>query len=206
MNFFNELYKKYREKAIKPYQKRKKVVDLDYLEKHKINKKYLALLLFGIIIFLLNKKYFIFLLLTIFSGFFSYYHSRINQSPLDLKLALFLGLFITKYYGLHMTAIFFFISDLLPSLLGGESIDAATFAFVSWYFIVNAIVLLFPAVSLIFLGPILVVIEAIGSIFINKAFGIPAFMSFFLSIMTIVVRIIYFLTLGRLLEALFLTF
>ncbi|MEM3374741.1 MAG: hypothetical protein QXE31_06030 [Candidatus Woesearchaeota archaeon] len=197
------IYKVYYDLAVKPYQKRKKILDSSYLQKHKINKKYLMISLFAIILFLLNKKYFIFAFLTIFSAIFSYFHSKFNRSPLDLKLALFLGLFITRYYGLHMTLIFFIISDIIPSLIGGESIDAATFAFVSWYFIVNSMVFLFPNMSLILLGPILVVVEAIGSIFINKAFGIPAFMSFFLSVMTIVVRIIYFLTLGRVLETFF---
>lgn len=198
-----KLFNLFKEKAIKPYQKRKKYLNLDYLEKHKVNRKYLFIFLFIMIVFLLNKRYFIFFILTIFSTLFSFYHSKINKSPLDLKFALFLGLFITRYYGLHMTLIFFIISDIIPALLGGESIDAATFAFVSWYFIVNSMVFLFPNLKLTILGPILVVVEAIGSAFINKAFGIPFFMSIALSIMTIIARIIYFLTLGSLLEVLF---
>jgi hypothetical protein len=118
-------------------------------------------------------------------------------------MALFLGLFITKYYGIQFTFLFFILSDILPSLIGGESIKGPSIIFWIWYFIVNSIVLFFSNINLLILGPILVVIESIGSIIIHSYFGFPGIMAIGISLISVIVRIIYFLTLGRLLEQLF---
>ena len=37
--------KDFRERVVKPYKKRKKILDLNILEKYKINKKYLVVLI-----------------------------------------------------------------------------------------------------------------------------------------------------------------
>jgi hypothetical protein len=198
--------KDFRERVVKPYKKRKKILDLNILEKYKINKKYLVVLILSIFLFTYNKRFFTFVAVTLFSAIFTFYHSKFNRSPMDFKLALFLGVFITKYYGLHFTFVFFILSDIVPQLLGGESLNGPDLFFIGLYFIVNSLVYLFPNVSLVILGPILVIVEAFGSFFINsKIGGIPGFMSFFLSILTILVRIIYFLILGNVLEIFFKT-
>jgi hypothetical protein len=191
---------------VKPYKQRKKILDLRILEKaYHIKRSYLFMLLAAIIIFILNRKYFLFGLMTVFSFLFSFYHAKFNRTPMDFKLALFLGLYITRFYGLLFTMIFFVVTDMIPSLLGGESLQGSDLFFIVWYFLINAAVFIFPAVPLYILGPILVVIEAFGSFFINSWFGIPGLVSFFVSFLTIVVRIIYFLTLGRILDVLFMS-
>jgi hypothetical protein len=198
------LRKEFKKKVVLPYQKRKTNLNLNILEKvYKIKKRYLIFSLLFLIFFLFNKKYLLFFILTIGSAVFSFYHSKINRTPLDFKMALFLGLFITKYYGILYTLIFFVISDTVPALLGGESIKGPDLLFYSWYFIVNAMIYFFPSVPLTTLGPIVVIVEATGSFFINTFFGYPSFMSLFISILAVLVRIIYFLTLGRVLEFLF---
>lgn len=198
--------KKFKDRVVKPYKKRKKILDLNTLEKYKINKKHLVFAILSILLFTFNKKFFTFIVLTLFSAIFTFYHSKFNRSPMDFKLALFLGVFITRFYGLHFTFVFFILSDIVPQLLGGESLNGPDLFFIGWFFIVNALVYLFPNVSFVILGPILVIVEAFGSFFINsKIGGIPGFMSFFLSILTILVRIIYFLILGDLLEIFFRT-
>jgi hypothetical protein len=201
MNFEKEIKKD----VFHPYTSRRKLLDLKILEKvYHINRKYLFISLAVLIFLIFNRRFFLFVFLTGISAVFSLYHAKYNRSPMDFKWALFLGLFITRYYGLHFTLIFFIISDLVPSLLGGESIDGASLVFITWYFIVNTLVYLFPLTwSMTLVGPILVSIEALGSFFINSRFGIPGLMSFMVSILTILVRIIYFVTLGGVLEALF---
>ncbi len=195
----------FRKKVVLPYQKRKKLLDLNILEKvYNVNRKYLIFGLIIAVLFLLNRKYFVFVLLTLISTVFSLYHSKYNRTPVDLKFALFLGLFITRYYGLLFTVIFFIISDIIPALLGGESIKGPDLVFFVWYFLVNSFVFLFPALSLVKLGPVLVIIHDLGSVFINTYVGgIPFFVSIWVSIIVAVVRIIYFLTLGGILEKLF---
>lgn len=195
--------KTFKEKATLPYKKRKRLLDLEKFEK-KISKKYLIIALIILILFLLNKKYFVFVLITTVSTIFSFYHSKYNRTPVDFKMALFLGLFITRYYNLFFTLIFFIISDIIPTLLGGESLDGPSLVFISWYFIVNAFVYLFPLTSFAVLGPILVLVESFGSMFINSSVGgIPMFVSMWVSIINITVRIIYFLTLGGIIEKIF---
>jgi hypothetical protein len=191
----------FQKNVVQPYRKRKSVLDINKLEKiYRIDKKYLFLLLGLLMFFLINREYFLFVSLTLLSAAFSFYHSKVNRTPLDFKLALFLGIFITRHYGILFTFIFFLISDIIPALLGGEAIQASTFVFVSWYFAVNALALIFPGVPLTTLGPILVVVEAIGSFFINSFFGIPGIMSIMVAFITVLIRIVYFLTLGNLLE------
>jgi hypothetical protein len=199
-----ELKKELNQNLVKPYKHRKKILDLKILEKaYHIRKSYLLVLIAVIVIFILNRRYFLFGLLTVFSFIFSFYHSKYNRTPMDFKLALFLGLYITRYYGILFTFVFFVITDIIPSLLGGESVQGSDLFFMAWYFIVNTMVFVFPAVPLYILGPILVVVEAFGSFFINSWFGIPGLVSFLVSFLTILVRIIYFLTLGRILDLLF---
>jgi hypothetical protein len=199
-----ELKKELNHNLVKPYQHRKKLLDLKILEKvYHIRKSYLLILIAVIIIFILNRRYFLFGLLTVFSFIFSFYHSKYNRTPMDFKLALFLGLYITRYYGILFTLVFFVITDIIPALLGGESVQGSDLFFMAWYFIVNSMVFVFPAVPLYILGPILVVVEAFGSFFINSWFGIPGLVSFLVSFLTILVRIIYFLTLGSILDILF---
>ncbi len=101
------------------------------------------------------------------------------------------------------TLIFFVISDTIPSLLGGGHLEGADTIFLVWYFIINALVLFFPFVDIIMLGIILVIVEFIGSIFIKGFFGYPGWVAIATSFITVVVRLIYFLTLGDLLEILF---
>jgi hypothetical protein len=198
------LQKDFKTKVIQPYKKRKKLLDINILEKVlKINRKHLFYSLVLLVFFLINRKYFMFIALTLGSAIFSFYHSKVNKSPLDFKMALFLGLFITREYGILFTLVFFIISDIIPALLGGESMQGPDLFFFAWYFIVNAAVYFFPAVPMTTLGPVLVVIEATGSFFINSFFGYPGMMAVFISALAILVRIIYFLTLGRLLEVLF---
>ncbi len=197
------LKKTFIEKAATPYRKRKKILDLAALE-NKINRKYLIIALVFLILFLLNKRYFVFLIITGFSTVFSYYNSKFNRTPIDFKMALFLGLFITRYYSLVFTFVFFVISDIIPALLGGDSLDGPSLVFISWYFIVNSMVYLFPYMPMARLGPLLVIVEAVGSIFINSYVGgIPVFVSAWVSLINVSVRIIYFLTLGKIIEAFF---
>ena len=196
---------KFRKKVVLPYQKQKKLLDLNILEKvYYINRKYLIIGLIITVLFLLNKKYFVFVLLTLISTVFSLYHSKYNRTPVDMKFALFIGLFITRYYNLFFTLVFFIVSDIIPALLGGESVQGSDLFFFAWYFIVNSFVFLFPATSLVQLGPILVIIHDLGSVFINTSVrGIPIIVSIWVSIIVALVRIIYFLTLGGILEKLF---
>jgi hypothetical protein len=186
------------------YKKRKTYIDLNILNRYNINRMHLFFLLLILVLFMYNKRYFVFAMLTFFSAIFGFYHSKFNRTPIDFKLALFLGIFITRYYGIMFTFIFFIISDIIPALLGGDSINGPDLFFIGWYFIVNTIVLLFPSVPMTTIGPILVVIESIGSIIINtKIGGIPGIMSIWIQIINITARITYFLLFSGLLEIIF---
>jgi hypothetical protein len=201
-----KLKKELSQNLVKPYKHRKKLLDIKILERvYHIKKSYLLILIAAVILLIMNRRYFLFGLLTVFSFIFSFYHSKYNRTPMDFKLALFLGLYITRYYGILFTLVFFIITDIIPSLLGGESLQGSDLFFMAWYFIVNGMVFFFPTVPLYILGPVLVVVEAFGSFFINSWFGIPGLVSFLVSFLTILVRIIYFLTLGRILDFLFLS-
>ncbi|MBD3203727.1 hypothetical protein GF327_05500 [Candidatus Woesearchaeota archaeon] len=181
-----------------------RLIDTDILKNiYKIDKKILAMPFILIIFFLINQRYFLFGIITLFSAVFTYFHSKINRSPFDFKMTILFGLYVTKFYGIHFTLIFFLLSDTLPALIGGEAIRGPSFIFWAWFFIVNLMVYFFPNSSLLVLGPILVVVEAIGSFFINSMFGFPKFLAVVISGFTLIVRIIYFLTVGRILENLF---
>lgn len=196
--------KDYKKQLVKSYQKRKHLVDLNLLSKYKIKKVHLVLLLLSILFFFYNKRYFMFIIVTLFSAFFSFYHSKFNRTPMDFKMALFLGLFVTREYGMILTMLFFFLSDIVPAILGGESVNGPDLFFFAWYFIVNSVVMFFPNIPVVVLGPWLVILHDLGAIYINaKVGGIPGYLSFIVSFMTSLVRIIYFLTLGRLVEFMF---
>jgi len=194
-----------KKEVIKNYQKRKKILNLEVLKKkYHIKRQHLMLLALVLVLFLYNRRYFMFILVTLFSAVFSFYHSKFNRTPMDFKMALFLGIFVTREYGMLLTMVFFFLSDIVPAILGGESVNGPDLFFFAWYFIVNSVVLFFPNVSVVSLGPWLVVLRDLGAIYINaKIGGIPGYLSFIVSFMTSLVRIIYFLTLGRIVELLF---
>ncbi|MBT4352841.1 hypothetical protein HOD20_09995 [archaeon] len=197
--------KDFRNKVVKPYKKRKKLLDLNILEKYKINKKYLIIALFSLIIFMYNKKFFTFAVLTFFSAIFTFYHSKWNKSPIDFKLTLFLSVFITRIYGIHFTFIFFILSDIVPQLLGGESLSGPDLFFIGWFFIVNMLVYLFPNTPFLILGPILVIVESVGAVYIHNVIaGIPGFMTLGIQSINILTRITYFLLFADLLELFFL--
>jgi len=181
----------------------KPIIDLNLLKKYNIEKKHLFIPLILLAFFLINKHYFVFVFLTVFSGFISFYHDKYNRTNIDLKMVFFLGIMITWKYGIIYTFIFFVLSDVIPLLLSGGRISAMTLPFYIWYFIVNALVLLFPGTDIIILGSILVVVEFIGSVIIKSFFGIPGIVAIFSSILSVFTRIIFFSTLGRLLLVLF---
>ena len=170
-----------------------------------MDSKYLLIPLLLAIFFLINRRYFMYGFLTIFSAVFSFYHDKVNRTPIDLKMPLFIGMFITREYGLLFTFIFFIISDLLPSLVAGGQMDGTSLLFIGWYFVVNALVLMFPSTQLTVLGPLLVIVEALGSVFIKSLFGYPGIVAVATTIMSVLVRIIYFLTLGEILQLIFST-
>ena len=118
-------------------------------------------------------------------------------------MPLFLGIIITRQYGLGFAVLFYILSDIIPTLLAGGRIEAVSILFLTWQIIVNAMVLLFPLVDIILLGIILVFIEAIGSTIIKSFFGFPGVVAFVSSILSVLARVVYFLTLGKLLEILF---
>jgi len=173
------------------------------LKRFKIKTRYLYLPLILIILFLINERYFVFGFLTILSATLSYYHDRYNRTPLDLKMPLFLGIFITRHYGLHFTLIFFIISDIIPTLISGAQIDGASIVFILWYFMINAVVLFFPMADIVILGIILVILETIGAVFIKSFFGYPGIVAVAGSVFSVLIRIVYFLTLGKILEIIF---
>lgn len=181
----------------------KPIIDLNLLKKYNIEKKHLFIPLLLLAFFLINKHYFVFVFLTVFSALISFYHDKYNRTNVDLKMVFFIGIMITWKYGILYTFIFFVLSDVIPLLLSGGRIGAVTLPFYAWYFIVNSLVLLFSSTNIILLGSILVVVEFIGSIIIKMFFGIPGFVAVFSSILSVIVRIIYFSTLGRLLLLLF---
>ncbi len=184
--------------------KQRTILDLDILKKKfKIDKKYLLIPLFLIIFFLIDKRYFVYGFLTVFSGIFSFYHDKINRTPIDFKMPLFFGIIITRYYGLHFTLVFFILSDVIPSLLGGGRIQGPTLFFYAWYFIINAAVLLFPQTNIIVIGIILVIVEFFGSIIIKSFFGIPGAVAIVSSVLSVLTRVVYFLTLGEVFQFLF---
>ncbi|MBN2368730.1 hypothetical protein JXC34_06935 [Candidatus Woesearchaeota archaeon] len=188
-------------KAMKKRSFGKHLLDLEILEKkYKINKKHLLLPLILVIFFIINRKYFMFGLLTILSGIFSFYHDRINRSPIDLKMPLVLGIIIARYYGVLFAVIFFVLSDLIPSILGGGEVEGRSLVFFAWTFAIYGAVTYFPQINIITLGIILVSIEVVGSLLINRLFGIPMFVSLFSSALSYLFRIVYFLTLGSFLE------
>ncbi len=175
------------------------ILDSDILKKYNIEKKHLFIPLLLLIFFLINPKYFVFAVLTIISGLFSFYHDKFNRTNIDLKLPLFLGILITWKFGLLYTLIFFILSDIIPTLLAGGHIGSVTLPFYLWFFMINSAVLLFSGQDIILLGTILVIIEFIGSTIIKSFFGIPGFVAVLSSLLSVVIRIIYFNTLGKLL-------
>ena len=185
--------------------KPKILLDLSILtNKYNIRRRHLIVSLFFLSIFFINAKLSIFALLTLFSAVFTYLHSVKNKSVLDLKFSLFLGLFITHEYGIGFTFIFFLASDVIPGLLGGQQLEAASIFFIAWYFIVNFLVLLFPDATFIYLGIALVIVESIGSAFISVYLrGLPIAVAVSSPILSMLVRVGYFFTLGPLLIILF---
>ena len=87
--------------------------------------------------------------------------------------------------------------------MAGGQIEGASLLFIGWFFVVNALVLFFPGVDIVTLGVILVLVEAIGSSLIKSLFGYPGIIAFLSSIFTVLARIIYFMTLGGILELMF---
>lgn len=179
----------------------KSLLDLDILsEKYNIKARHLLIPLILVIFFLFNRRYFVFGILTLFSGVFSFYHDKYNRGPIDFKMPLFLGIFITRHYGLLFTAIFYIVGDVIPTIIAGGRIEGVSILFLGWQLIVNAMVLLFPNIDIITLGITLVIVETIGSTLIKFFTGFPGIVAFISSILSVLTRIIYFLTLGEILE------
>jgi hypothetical protein len=184
--------------------KLKTLLSTDILEKkYNIKRRYLMIPLVFIIFFFINPKYFVYGLLTVVSGLFSFYHDKYNKTPIDLKMPLFLGIMISREYGFFLALIFFILSDTIPSLLGGGRIEGTTLIFIAWFLTMYALVGVFPTANIITFGIILVIVEFIGSLFIKMFFGIPGFVAVASSILSVLVRMIYFLTLGGIINFLF---
>ena len=81
--------------------------------------------------------------------------------------------------------------------------DAPSLVFHLLYVLLFGIATLFPNISLIILGIMLVFTDGILGIFINMSLGVPHFMAILSAIVAVTIRIIYFLTLGRLVEFVF---
>ena len=165
--------------------------------------KFLFITILVIMSFFIAKKLFIFAMLTLLGAVFGYYHDFVNKTAIDFRLTFVLGIIITRHYGLLYTVVFFISSQIIPTIIAGGRIDGPTIVFYFEYFVFYGLVLLFPYVDIIILGIILVSIEVIFGFFINGFLGVPWIMSFFASFIALVMRIIYFLTLGRLIEFVF---
>ena len=98
-----------------------------------------------------------------------------------------------------MAVLFYVLSDLIPSIIGGGELELATLLFMGWTWIIYAAVLLFPGMPIVQLGIVLVIIETIGSIFINMTRGFPGIVSLASSFLSMLARVGYFLTIGSLL-------
>ena len=192
-----------REELIKE-RKGKVILNIRILNRrYHITRKHLLMPLLFVVLFLINRKYFVFGALTVFSAVFSYYHDKINRTPIDFNMPLFLGIMITRQFGFLYTFIFYILSDLLPGLLAGRDMEAQSFIFLGWQLIVCSLVLLFPSVDIILLGVILVIVETIGSVFINMTRGFPGIVAFASSLLSMLARIGYFLSLGTVLKFIF---
>lgn len=163
----------------------------------KIQKKHIVFALLLVIASSINFKLFLFAILTFASAVFSYYHDKHNRTPFDFRPALFLGIIITRFYGLEYTLAYFIISNVIPTILAGGRIEGSTFIFYVEFFVFFASVLLFPKADIIFLGIILICIEAVLGTFINQFFGVPGFLAISAGIIAICVRAIYFMTIGE---------
>ncbi len=169
----------------------------------KISYKYVLAFVLVLVFAAISMRYFIFGILTLFSAIFGFYHDRVNKTPYDFRLTLFMGIIITRQYGLLFTFIYVVLSNVIPNIIAGGRIDGASIIFYGEFFLVYSIVLLFPSVNIITLGIILVITEAILGIFINQMFGVPGFVAVSAGAVAAIVRTIYFLTLGELVMFLF---
>jgi len=170
---------------------------------NKPSPKIVSILLVLALMFFINQRVFIFGVLTAIAGIFGFYHDKINKTVFDFRLSLFLGIIITRYYGLLYTLIFFLLSNILPTFLAGGRIDGPSIVFYIEFFAIFTSVLFFPSINIILLGIILVTIDAILGIFINSFLGVPWILATLAGVVAFTIRSIYFLTLGTAIEFLF---
>lgn len=169
----------------------------------KKNSKFVFFGILIIILFFLDEKLFLFGALTTAVAISTYYHDKYNKTTFDLRLGLFLGIVVAYYYNLWYAVIAYVIGLIIPNLFAGGRIDAPSLVFHLLYVLLFGIATLFPNLSLIILGLILVFADGIIGVFINISLGVPHFMAILSAIVAVSIRIVYFLTLGRLVEFIF---
>ncbi|MFH2020463.1 MAG: hypothetical protein ABIJ34_03555 [archaeon] len=148
--------------------------------------------------FFINKKSFLFWVLTLLCAIFDYYHDKYNKTIFDMRLGLFGGVIIARYYGLFPAILFYVLSSIVPNVLAGGRLDGPTLVFHVLYIILFGITTWFNNADLIILGLLMVLTDGVLGVFINMALGLPSFMAITAALFAVTIRIIYFLTLGRL--------
>jgi hypothetical protein len=164
------------------------------------SRKFVVVVLAFILSFLALEKYFVFVLLTIGSAIFNFYHDRFNKTIFDFKLTLVMGILLSHKYGIVYGLIFLFTSNVIPTILGGGKINAPYFIFNLEFLIIFLISSLLTEINVILLGIALVILDSILGVIINTNLGINMFVAISSGTASLLIRIVYFLTLGRLIE------
>ncbi|MEM3374764.1 MAG: hypothetical protein QXE31_06150 [Candidatus Woesearchaeota archaeon] len=101
---------------------------LNIIYKYNLTKylKYIAI----IILFFLNKKWFVFGIFTILTYIIIYY-SKLWHLPIDVSPLFFFGLVITKYYGYQYMILFYILAYFIPKTLAGQSANWLSYIFIS---------------------------------------------------------------------------
>lgn len=176
------------------------------LTKKKIDKKYIHLfyIVFLIIFsYFILKKYFMLGLLTLIGAISSFFHDKKNKTVYDFRINIVIGILIASHYNIMLASIFYIIAQIIPNFLAGGRVDGLSLVFHGIALIVFFVATLFSNINIITIGIIIVIIEGIIGVFINMSLGLPPFVSISASSVAVIMRIIYFLTLGRLIEFLF---
>jgi len=165
--------------------------------------KDIIIAVFLAVTFFLNSNLFLFAFFTMFGAVFCYYHDKYNKTMFDFRLTYFLGIMLARHYPFFYILIFMFLAQIIPNILAGGRIDGPTFAFYVIYLFIFSTVPLFSSINIIIYGLVLVFVDGILGVFVNLSLGVPNVMAISAAVVAVTIRIIYFLTLGSVIEFIF---
>ena len=155
----------------------------------------LGLLTLFLILFF--KKQSAFLLFVAITGYVKYLQTKMG-SPIDVSPLFFFTTMVAAYYGVFNAFLFIIIADFIPFLLGGGVLAFVGFPTYALYFGLAIVGSLSPA-TLIYVGVVLSVLNALGCMVVNKVCGNLQSLTFFNVVLHMFLNIFYFVKVAPLL-------